>query len=253
MLPNTPKTNTPPQPPAKAVAYPSAIYRRRLLALAFWLLLILGYYSYTGLAGIPPAEAARRLADPGAAEAFGALVYLVLWVLRPLLLFPAGVLAAAAGFVFGPVAGVGLAFIGGNLSASVAYLLGRYFGGGLVEGRHRRTRTSRYADRLRDDGFEAVLAAQLVYLPFDLVNCTAGFIRIRWRRFALATLLGTLPGTVSFVLLGAALGTNSGHPFILDTGLLTAAVGVFLISILACRYVKRRGHHHTHNPKGEKS
>ena len=229
--------------------------RQRLLALAFWLALICGYQLYAWGDGPSPLETGRHLlhlpaAGPGVV--FGVLVYLVLWAARPLVLFPAGLLAAATGLAFGPAAGVVLTLVGGNASASVAYLLGRYFGNGLPEAAGRRTGLARRcAERLRGNSFEAVLALQLVYMPFDLVNCTAGLLRVRWRRFALATLLGTLPGTVSFVLLGASLGPGHTGPLPFDPRMLSAAAGVFLVSLLAYRYTKRRERQRTHNLKGD--
>ena len=46
---------------------------------------------------------------------------------------------------------------------------------------------------------------RLLFLPYDLVNYVCGALRITWSSFLLATALGSLPGTVSFVLLGASL------------------------------------------------
>ena len=43
---------------------------------------------------------------------------------------------------------------------------------------------------------------RLVYVPYDLVNYLAGFLRIGWMPFILATALGSLPDTLSFVLFG---------------------------------------------------
>ena len=216
------------------------------MVLASWLVLISGYQLYAWSNGLSPLEAARNLV--GVVEmgptvtALGALIYVSLWIARPLVLFPAGLLAVAAGFAFGPIVGVALTLVGGNASASVSYLLGRYFGAGVfgVGTSHRLDRARRYLKRLRGSGFETILAMQLVYVPFDLVNCTAGFFCVRWRQFALATLLGTLPGTVSFVLLGASLEMRSIHTLALDPRLLLTAVSIFLISVLASRYLRRR-------------
>ncbi len=39
------------------------------------------------------------------------------------------------------------------------------------------------AERISENGFEAVLTAQFVYLPFDLVNYLAGFVPLGWKHF----------------------------------------------------------------------
>ena len=171
----------------------------------------------------------------------GSLVFVALFAVRPLVLFPASVLAVAGGFVFGPVIGCVLAFLGGNASASVAYCVGRYFAGGDVFPIRSNSRIRRYSHRIRARGFESVLMAQFTYLPFDLVNYLAGFLRVGWRSFALATALGSLPGTVSFVLLGAsfemdfATGAHGINPWVL-----AASATIFAGSIAVSRYPKNR-------------
>jgi uncharacterized membrane protein YdjX (TVP38/TMEM64 family) len=98
-----------------------------------------------------------------------------------------------------------------------------------------------YAARIRDNSFEAVLTVQFVYLPFDLVNYLADFLRVGWKRFTLATLLGSLPGIVSFVLLGSSVSMNmSTGTMGLDPWAILVSVAVFAGSIAASTYFKMR-------------
>jgi len=39
------------------------------------------------------------------------------------------------------------------------------------------------AERISENGFEAVLTVQFVYPPFDLVNYLAGFVTVEWKHF----------------------------------------------------------------------
>ena len=213
--------------------------------MSLWLLLIGGYGLYAWRSGLSPSEAVQDLIHYMTAGATGALLYVALYAVRPLVLFPASVLAVAAGFVFGPVLGVILTVVGCNASASVAYLAGRLFGRGVLDPEDPEEPTGRmadYAERLRDNGFEAVLTVQFVYLPFDLVNYLAGFLRVGWRRFALATFLGSMPGIVSFVLLGSSVSMDmSTGTMGLNPWALLASVAVFAGGIATSRYLKRRG------------
>ena len=61
---------------------------------------------------------------------------------------------------------------------------------------------------MRDNSFETVLIMRFIFLPYDLMNYMAGFMRIHMRAFILATTLGSIPGTISFVLLGASVSPN---------------------------------------------
>lgn len=120
-------------------------------------------------------------------------------------------------------------------------MVGRYFGGRLLDSERATGMTRRYTERLRENGFESVLMMRLVYAPYDLVNYLAGSLKIRWTPFILATVLGSLPGTLSFVLFGASVeGDFTGemprlHPLLL----LTSAL-IFAGSLLLSMYLKRR-------------
>ncbi len=170
----------------------------------FWLALLGGYQIYAYRSGLSPLEALDHSMFFLYAGLLEPLVYVALFMARPLVLFPTSVLAVLAGFVFGPVLGSVLALVGGNASASFAYLSGRYFGKEDVYRGRPEGMVRRFAERARANGFVAVLTVQLAYLPFDLVNYLAGFLRTGRKPFALATLLGSLPGTVSFALLGSS-------------------------------------------------
>ncbi len=228
-------------PPQKTEARPSFVrrHRRKLAALCFWLSLLGGYQLYAWRAGLTPLETARRLVDFMANSAVGELGFVALYTACPLVLFPVGPLAVVAGFVFGPVKGIVLTLLGTTISASFAYLVGRCFGKGLFSSGESTRIAGRYADRMRANGFESVLITRFTFLPFDLINYLAGFLRIGWKPFILASTLGSLPGTVSFVLFGASIEMLGDTPK-LDPWTLLAAVVILVGSLSLSRYLKRR-------------
>jgi uncharacterized membrane protein YdjX (TVP38/TMEM64 family) len=222
---------------------PSFIRRhaRKLAVLFFWLSLLGGYQLYAWQHDLTPLGAVHRLVDFMATSMGGALIFVAFYAAGPLILFPSNLLAIAAGFVFGPVWGVILTVLGSNTSASVAYLVGRCFGKGLLDSKRFSGVVGRYAERMRANSFESVLVMRLVFLPFDPVNYLAGFLRVGWRSFILATTLGSLPGILSFVLFGASIdmdfaaGTPTLNPWVLSVS------GILLVgSLLLDRYFKRR-------------
>ena len=82
---------------------------------------------------------------------------------------------------------------------------------------------------------------------YDLVNYLCGFLRISYWPFLLATILGSIPGTIAFVFLGATLTpeeiTNlflTGELPRLDWRLLLISVAMFVVSIALSRYFRRR-------------
>lgn len=178
---------------------------------------------------------------------FAGLAYIFIYTIRPLTLFSSVLLTLAGGFLFGPFWGVIFTVVGSNLSATVAFFVGRYFGQGVLDDEASGGLVQRYARRMRENSFETVLIMRFIFLPYDLVNYLAGFLRIHYLPFLLATVLGSIPGTIAFVLLGSSLApdemTNmflTGELPTLDWRPLAISALMFVASILLSRYFKRR-------------
>ena len=93
---------------------------------------------------------------------------------------------------------------------------------------------------MRDNSFETVLVMRFLFLPYDLVNYAAGALRIRYLPFITATAIGSLPGTISFVLLGASLERIDRGLGGIDPIALIASVVIFVTSLVIARVLKRR-------------
>lgn len=216
---------------------------QKVTAVLFWALLIGGYWWYARSNGLTIRESMRLLAELLTASAFGPILYMVIYALRPLILFPATLLTLSGGFLFGPVFGVLYTVLGANASAMIAFVVGRYFGQGVLDAEESEGIIQRYASRMRANSFESVLLMRLLFLPYDLVNYIAGFLRIDWKAFLLATIIGSIPGTISFVLLGNSFGTLeellAGEPS-LNPWALGASIALILVSIAISRLLRRR-------------
>jgi uncharacterized membrane protein YdjX (TVP38/TMEM64 family) len=215
-------------------------------ALLFWVILILGYQWYAISNNLTPLEVVRNLLEFLTQSLWGPLVYIGLYAIRPLILFPSSVLTVAGGFVFGPIWGVIYTIIASNTSSAIAYYVGRYFGQGLLEGDDPDNIIQRYANRMRANSFETIMIMRFIFLPYDMVSYLAGFLRIRFWPFILATALGSIPGTFAFVLFGASIENFDGGLPSLNPGILATSVMIFIVSIALSRLFKRR-----ENPKTE--
>ena len=225
---------------------PSSFWQKhwqKVLAVFFWLLAAGGYLYYTSSNDLDPLslEAIRPVIDFLAGNRWGPIVFIGLYILRPLVLFSALVLSIVAGALFGPVWGIVYTIIGSNAGASLAYFVGGLLGQDVIE-----TETDgeakgmgRYVKRMRENIFETVLTMRLVGVPYDLVSYLAGFLKVNFWAFLAATALGALPGTVAIVLFGASVGLEGGQPS-LDWRVLVASVVIFAVSIGASRLLKRR-------------
>jgi uncharacterized membrane protein YdjX (TVP38/TMEM64 family) len=183
-------------------------------------------------------------------SAYGPLIYILVYALRPLVLFSALILTLAGGYLFGPVLGIVFVILGSNAGASLAYIIGRFFGGDdlLKQPEDSKDKdnaeqgfVARWLQPLRDNSFETVLIMRFLFLPYDLVNYLAGFLKINYVAFLLATILGSLPGTLAFTLAGASIeGDFTGGVPSLNPRVLVASVVIFVASLAFSRFLKMR-------------
>jgi uncharacterized membrane protein YdjX (TVP38/TMEM64 family) len=208
------------------------------VALTFWAALLGSYFWYVNTHEIGLADLLGRVRS----GLFGPLLYILLFLVRPLIFFPASILTIAGGLLFGAVGGVSYTFIAGNLSALVAYIVGRYFGRGMLEGGDSTRLVHRYAMRMRKNSFETVLIMRFLWLPYDFVNYLSGFLRINWKAFLLATAIGGFPATVSLVLIGVAgdLDELAAGKISLNPWALAASVLLLGASLAVSYYLRRR-------------
>lgn len=212
----------------------------QIAAFTFWMILLGGYQLYAYRNALTPVQVMQQLIVLMTGSLWGPLIYIILYAIRPLVLFPSTILTLAGGFLFGPLQGVLLTIIASNTSATIAYLVGFFFGKDLLKEGSSESLMQRYADRMRQNSFETVIVMRFIFLPYDLVNYLAGFLRIRWSPFILATLLGSIPGTIAFILAGASFESFNGGSPKLNPVTLAASLVVFIGSILLSRLFKKR-------------
>jgi uncharacterized membrane protein YdjX (TVP38/TMEM64 family) len=177
---------------------------QKLVAATIWLSLAGSFLAYSLITGSTPTETLQDVVDL-LRTPLGPLLYILIYTLRPLAFFSAIVVTLLGGAIWGPLWGTIFVVIGSNMSATLAYGFGRAFGQGVMPEGDQGGMVSRYATRLRANAFSTILVMRLIYLPYDLVNYLSGFLRVPFRPFILASILGSLPGTLTFVLAGASL------------------------------------------------
>ena len=213
----------------------------KLLGLAVWLTLLVAYWHFVRSNGITPLESVQRLVVFMTASGAGVLVYILIYMLRPILFFPATLLTLAGGYLYGPFLGVIVVIVASNLSSMVAYSIGRFFGAGILDQSADSGMLQQYAERMRHNSFETVLIMRFIFLPYDLVSYFSGFLRVRWQGFLLATALGSIPGTIAFVLFGASIeGGFTGQLPQLNGTMLAVGTLMFVVSLGLSRWFRRR-------------
>jgi len=213
---------------------------QKTTALLFWVGLIAIYQWYVTSNGLAPLQVIQQLLDFMKNGVWGVLIYIVLYAVRPLILFPSTILTLAGGFVFGPVLGVLYTIIASNISSTIAFYVGRFFGVGLLKDDGSDGLIHRYARRMRENSFETVMIMRFIFLPYDAVSYLAGFLKIHYWAFILATALGSIPGTMAFIGFGASIETFDGALPKLNPVTLGFSVVIFIVSIALSRIFKKR-------------
>jgi uncharacterized membrane protein YdjX (TVP38/TMEM64 family) len=135
---------------------------------------------------------------------FGALLYVLAYIICSVLMIPGTALTLGAGGVFGYTTGLILTIIGSNLGALAAFLLARTVMQKRVEQwSANNPRFTSINQAVSQNGFKVVFLLRLTpAMPFTLLNYLLGVTRINVPRYSAATLLGMLPANMTFVYIG---------------------------------------------------
>ncbi|MGQ0773667.1 MAG: TVP38/TMEM64 family protein [Pseudonocardiales bacterium] len=203
------------------------------LVLLVTLLAVFGGFAIThGTAALDAARSwTARMGVPGA------IIFVLVFALATLALFPATPLMAAAGLLYGPVVGVLLVWSGSVLAATGSFLLGRLLSRQAIEHLAGR-RIDRLNALLATRGIAAMLLLRLIpVFPFALVNYGSAITAITLRQYVVGTVVGVLPATIAYVWLADSADDPTSPAFITAAAiLLVLAVG----GTLAARRLSRR-------------
>lgn len=201
-----------------------------------WSAVLIAWFTYRHRSGLGPVDAAQSLVESARGSWWAVFAFVLASAIRPFLLVPAVILTVAIGIVFGPFLGLAVALVGVGAAAVVGYAIG----GALAPGVLGDGRIALWTVRMRDRSFETILVLRLLFLPYDLVNYAAGYLRVRWWPFLAATAIGVLPGTVAFVLLGASI-TDLGQGFSgIDPLTLVLSIALIVGGLVVAQLVRRR-------------
>jgi uncharacterized membrane protein YdjX (TVP38/TMEM64 family) len=136
-----------------------------------------------------------------------AVAFVLTYVVATVFMLPGSVLTLGAGFLFGLLGGTVLVSIASTLGACASFLIGRTVARGWVERRVAGNRKFEAIDEaVGRQGFRIVLLVRLSPIfPFNLQNYGFGLTRVAFWRYALASWIGMIPGTVMYVYFGAGL------------------------------------------------
>jgi len=178
--------------------------------------------------------------DPALAR----LLYVLLYIVGTVLLFPGVLLSVLGALLFGVWEGTLYTCIGATIGATLAFLVARTLGREFVD-RLLGGKLKALDQRLRERGFVSLLILRLMpQIPFNIINFVCGLTSIRLRDYVLATAIGIVPGTFVYQYLFATLGekvlTEGFELSDLATLEVLLPMGLFLMFTVAAGWLARR-------------
>ncbi len=167
----------------------------------------------------------------------GPLLLVALAVIHSVVFYPAEIVDAAAGFVYGFFPALALMMLGWLLSGLLCFAVGRSLARPLLDRWFGAERFERTEAAIERGGATLLLAVRLLpIVPFSLVSYAAGAARVPLWRFAWTTVVGYIPITALAVYFGTRLeGLSLTDPLVLGS----AAALLALLGI--GHWVMRRG------------
>jgi uncharacterized membrane protein YdjX (TVP38/TMEM64 family) len=167
---------------------------------------------------------------------WGPLLIVLLTLVHAVVMYPAEIVDAAAGFAYGFLPALALVAIGWLLSGLACWAVGRRVARPLLDRWLGAERFERMEAMIERGGATLLLAVRLIPIfPFSLISYAAGAAQVPLWRFTWTTVVGYLPLTALAVYFGTRLEGLS-----LDDPLVVVAPLVVIALLLGGRWIMGR-------------
>lgn len=161
------------------------------------------------------------------------ILYVILYSIRPLILFPASILSLTGGLAFGAFWGTLLTVIGATLGAILSFSVARLLGKNIVRMEWKGS-LSKVQKQLESRGLWYVLLLRLIPIfPFDLISYASGVSNVRYRSFVTGTFFGIIPGTFAYNFLGSSFAEGNVQDILV-------AAAVFVLALVIPIFLRKR-------------
>ena len=205
--------------------------RKGLIKLSSLLLLVLALvaaWRWTSLAEWLDVDRAAAIGGWMDAQPFTPALVLGTYLVAGSMGVPVTLLIVVTVMVFGPWIGMGYALAGSELSALASFGLGHLLGSAAVS-RLAGSRINRIGRTLSRRGLVTIITLRIVPVaPFAVINLVAGASEIRFRDFAIGSLIGMVPGVLAAAFLTDQIVASLREPS--GTTIATAVVAIAIVA-----------------------
>ncbi len=171
---------------------------------------------------------------------FTPLLVMAIYVVAGVVGVPITLMIIATVIAFGPWAGMFYALLGAEISALVTFFIGHLLGRDAVK-RFAGSRVNRLSKNLARRGIVTIITVRIIPVaPFSIINIIAGVSDIRFRDYAIGSLIGLLPGVLAIGLLADRMVASLREPTVRQIIFLIVAAAVALSGLYVLRLWLRR-------------
>jgi uncharacterized membrane protein YdjX (TVP38/TMEM64 family) len=174
--------------------------------------------------------------------AVGYLVYVLLYIVVAVFMFPASAVTIVAGITFGSVVGGVLALFSATIGACVAFIVARYVARDMIVAKFGHNPLfKRIEDGVRENGTSFLILTRLVpVFPYNIQNYAYGLSAISLPTFAFVSLITMAPGAFIYAYMAGEIVTQG-----VSVGLLlqfaVAGLVLFGVSLIPKYIAKKKG------------
>ncbi|MGL5417462.1 MAG: TVP38/TMEM64 family protein [Clostridium sp.] len=165
---------------------------------------------------------------------YAIIVTLIIFLIKPIfVIIPSSVIVIANGLIFGPIEGFGISMVGYFISSTVGFYLARLLGQDFIESIAGKKMTN-FQEKLHKRQFLIMCSLRMIpIIPLDPVSYACGLSNVSYKKFIVATLLGTAPETLCY----AYLGKNFDKPF---SPAFIIPIVVLIIALISSQFILKK-------------
>jgi uncharacterized membrane protein YdjX (TVP38/TMEM64 family) len=191
------------------------------------ILIILVLWLQKNYKGFSPEEFRNWITQWGLLAPF---LFILLYTLRPFVLFPSSIFAITSGLSFGFYWGCLFTYLGSLGGGLITYYAINRLGRFKKSEQWKNERYKKIRSNIEREGFRYVLLLRLLpVLNYDLVSYLTSMTKVKFKDYAIATAIGIIPGTIAYTYLGTSMTSGSKQVVFIGTTLLFVIVGLPLI------------------------
>jgi uncharacterized membrane protein YdjX (TVP38/TMEM64 family) len=139
---------------------------------------------------------------------WGAIAFIFLYIIATVFLIPGSILTLGAGVIYKLFWGTILVSVASTISATIAFILGRYLVRDWVLNKFGKHPNFQAIDgAISREGWKIVALTRLSpVFPFNFLNYLLSLTHISIKDYFFASWMGMIPGTIMYVYIGSAIG-----------------------------------------------